>query len=186
MLRLVRLRRSDQRAADAFGDVDAAIGRRLPASARRELRAALAFDENIDAAMFFIRSRCRRAAGERRNTRYVPCACVDQRRNMRGQSFVEESELKVAVVNGDRVAVVGILGLTVELERRAGVQAGDEILAALERYARDLRMEVRRIADRGVWIAQILVALGKDAFDQCARGRLRCAGYAVDRAGYLT
>jgi hypothetical protein len=78
----------------------------------------------------------------------VACAGVNQGRDVHRQAPVEEAKLKVAVMDRDRVSIVGIVGLPRELERRARAQARNRILPAFERDPRNLGVKSRRVGDR--------------------------------------
>jgi hypothetical protein len=94
---------------------------------------------------------------------------------MRSEPPVEKPKLKLPVVDGDGVAVVWIIRLAPQLERRACPQSGDDVLAPLKRDARELGVKTRRVADRCVLVVQILVALCEEALDEivCAMSKDR-------------
>jgi hypothetical protein len=97
---------------------------------------------------------------------------------------IEKAELELAVMDGNGVAIVRIIGLAHKLERCARRQSGDNVLAPFKRDAREFRVKVRRVADRGVRIVQILVALGEEALYEGVGFRLSSFlssfGYAQD------
>ena len=107
------------------------------------------------------------------DARAVTGARVHQRRDMRREPPVEKAKLKLPVVDGDRIAVVWIIRLALQLERRARRQSGDDVLAPFKRDARELGVKTRRVADRCVVIVQILVALSEKALDESIRRILK-------------
>jgi hypothetical protein len=64
---------------------------------------------------------------------------------MCGEPSVEKAELKIAVMDRDRVAVVRVIALADQFERRAGAQARDNVLTAFERDAGDLGVKARLV-----------------------------------------
>ena len=129
--------------------------------------------------------------GERCDARAIACTSVDQRCELRCQTFVEKTELQIAEMHRDRVTVVRILGLPPQLERRGGAQARDDVLPPLERDARELRVKARRVGNRRIGIGEILLALCEDAIEELAdrvdfgRGRRERYGLVKGAEGRL-
>ena len=76
-------------------------------------------------------------------------------------------------MDGDGIRIVRVIRLPSQLERRAGVQSGNDVLTSFERDAREFGMKTHRVADRCVRIVQILVALCEDALDEGVRRLFR-------------
>jgi hypothetical protein len=85
------------------------------------------------------------------------------------EPLIEKAELQLPVMDGDGISIVWVIRLAPQLERRAGVQSGDDVLTSFERDAREFGMKTRSIGDRCVRIVQVLVALREDAFDEGVR-----------------
>jgi hypothetical protein len=72
---------------------------------------------------------------------------------MFGHSLGEEADLKIAVPHGYRICVVRIIGLALEGQLVVDLEAGNQVLTALERDARDLGVERVRVADGRIPVA---------------------------------